>query len=122
MTLHLVTSGEDCPRKLAPKMPVAETPEGAEVETVPQYTPTSDRARWIYCWFVEYRVNEQFDGWFTAPPPGIGGWLTTDPNTAKRYTKIEAEAVAAALSYFNVPFRFSNWIATEHLFIEDNQR
>lgn len=69
-------------------------------------------------WFVESVIDGKFDGWWSQPPKGIGGWLTQDPEQAKRYTKTEAEAVAAALSYFPTPFRWSNWVATEHIFMD----
>jgi len=69
-------------------------------------------------WFVESVIDGKFEGWWTAPPKDQSGWLTTDPLKAKRYTKPEAEAVAAALNYFPKPLRWSNWIATEHLFMD----
>lgn len=69
-------------------------------------------------WFVESRVNGEFDGWFAAPPKGVGGWRTDDPLKAKQYTEAEAKAVASALDYFPTPFTFSHWIATEHEFME----
>jgi len=68
-------------------------------------------------WFVESVIDGKFDGWFAAPPAGTGGWLTTDPARAHQYTEAEARAVAAALTYFGAPFRWSNWIATEHIFM-----
>jgi hypothetical protein len=71
----------------------------------------------VSCWFVECRVNGNFDGWYAAPPDGEGGWLTEDPNKAHKYTEAEARAVAQALHYFHCPFRYSNWIATEHAFM-----
>lgn len=70
----------------------------------------------VSCWFVESVVNGKFDGWFAAPQFGYGGWLTNDPNAAKKYTEAEARAVAHALTYFHAPFNYSNWVATEHLF------
>jgi len=71
----------------------------------------------VSCWFVECVMDGVSQGWWTAPPPDQGPWLTTDPLEAKRYnTKAEAEGVAHALSYFRL--RWSNWIATEHLFMD----
>jgi len=69
-------------------------------------------------WLVESRIDGKFDGWFAAPAFGVGGWNTSDPNEAKRYTQSEAEAVAHALTYFHAPFNYSNWIATEHMWVE----
>lgn len=71
------------------------------------------------CWLVESRVADKFDGWFTAPEKGTGGWLTENPNQAKLYTREEAEAVAQALSYFPAPFKYSKWAATEHVFLSN---
>ena len=69
------------------------------------------------CWFVESRPNQEFEGWWAGPAKGEGGWLTTDPLKAKRYTEAEAKAVAEAMSYFPSPFRWSAWVATEHVFV-----
>ena len=69
------------------------------------------------CWFVESVPLGNFEGWWAGPPKGEGGWLTTDPLKAKQYTKAEAVAVAEAMSYFPTPFRWSAWIATEHVFM-----
>jgi hypothetical protein len=70
------------------------------------------------CWFVESVFSGKYEGWYAAPPNGVGGWLTTDPLKAKRYTEAEARAVAQALTYFHAPHRWSNWVATEHVFAE----
>lgn len=70
-------------------------------------------------WLVESIVNGKFDGWFTAPELGHSGWLTEDPNVAKKYTQAEARAVAHALTYFHSPFNYSNWIATEHRWMDE---
>lgn len=70
------------------------------------------------CWLVEAVLDGTPEGWwYTAPPEGIGGWRTNDPLQARRYTEAEARAVAQALSYFRSPFRWSRWIATEHVFV-----
>jgi hypothetical protein len=69
-------------------------------------------------WLVESVIDGKSEGWWAQPPKGIGGWLTEDPRLARRYTKSEAECVAAALSYFPTPFRWSNWVATEHVSID----
>lgn len=69
------------------------------------------------CWFVESCYGGKCEGWFTAPPLGVGGWLTENPLEAKRYTRAEAEAVARALTYFHSPFTWSEWKATEHVFV-----
>ena len=68
------------------------------------------------CWFVESVTCGKFEGWWAGPPRGEGGWLTTDPLKAQQYTQAEAVAVAEALSYFPSPFRWSAWVATEHIF------
>ena len=65
-------------------------------------------------WFVESRINGKSEGWWAMPTKGVGGWLTTDPLKAKRYTKEEAYAVADALNYFPTPFGWSCWLPTEH--------
>jgi hypothetical protein len=70
-------------------------------------------------WFVESRGTQGFEGWYTAPEKEIGRWITTDPHKAKRYTEAEARAVAQALTYFHNPFRWSEWIATEHIFMDE---
>ncbi len=71
-------------------------------------------------WFVESVIDGKFDGWFAAPKYGYGGWLTDDPTAAKKYTEAEARAVAHALTYFHSPFRYSNWVATEHSWMGAN--
>lgn len=74
------------------------------------------------CWFVEAIMDGNGEGWYTAPKEGVGGWITTNPLEAKRYTRSEAIAVAQALSYFHVPFRWSKWRATEHAFMPQAER
>ncbi|HEX3228552.1 MAG TPA: hypothetical protein VHQ95_06270, partial [Pyrinomonadaceae bacterium] len=75
------------------------------------------------CWFVERRVHGDFRGWWTVPPEGmegIGGWETTDPLQARRYTEAEARSVAQVLSHTGWPFHHTDvdaWIATEHMFV-----
>ena len=69
------------------------------------------------CWFVESRIEGKFGGWWSQPAQGIGGWLTENPNEAKKYTYEEAQAVAIAMNYFPTPFGWSNWVATEHVFV-----
>jgi hypothetical protein len=71
-------------------------------------------------WLVESRPSGTFEGWWSDPPKGEGGWLTTDPNKARRYTEPEARAVAIALSYFPSPFRWSIWMPTEHVFLSSS--
>lgn len=70
-------------------------------------------------WLVESRVNGKHDGYFTAPDIGMGGWWTADPKQAMAYSFEAAKAVAHALTYFHAPFNYSNWIATEHVFLEE---
>jgi hypothetical protein len=70
-------------------------------------------------WLVESRPMDKFDGWWTCPQKGMGGWLTANALEAKRYTESEARAVAEALSYFPAPFRWSKWVATEHSIMGD---
>jgi hypothetical protein len=74
------------------------------------------------CWLVECAPLGVFEGWWTMPKRGMGGWITTDPNQAKKYTESEARAVAEALSYFPTPFRWSEWKAAEHIFVDNSVR
>jgi hypothetical protein len=72
-------------------------------------------------WFVELTHKGKCEGWWTGVSKEFGGWLTIDPNSAKRYSEAEAKAVAAALDYFPTPHRWSHWIATEHIFLSDGK-
>lgn len=71
-------------------------------------------------WLVESFIDGKSDGWWTGAPKGEGGWRTENSWAAKQYTESEARAVATALDYFPTPFRWSHWVATEHIFIGDN--
>src|SRR5689334_9770101 len=75
---------------------------------------TSDR--WTV-WLVESFHNGKSDGYWAGVPKSEGGWLTENAWAAKQYTESEAKAVADALDYFPTPFRWSHWVATEHVFI-----
>lgn len=67
-------------------------------------------------WLVELFHEGKSDGFWVGPPKDEGGWRTQNAWAAKRYTENEAKAVAAALDYFPAPFRWSHWVATEHIF------
>lgn len=68
-------------------------------------------------WLVESFHENKSDGWWTGCHKDYGGWRTENAWAAKQYTEQEAKAVAAALDYFPTPFRWSHWVATEHIFI-----
>jgi hypothetical protein len=75
-------------------------------------------------WLVELFHEGKSEGYWTGPTKDRGGWRTDNAWAAKQYTESEAKAVAAALDYFHAPFRWSHWVATEHIFrgVDDHIR
>lgn len=68
-------------------------------------------------WLVELFHEGKSEGFWTGCAKGEGGWRTENAWAAKQYSENEAKAVAAALDYFPSPFRWSHWVATEHIFM-----
>lgn len=110
--------GEDC-RGIhswaAPAVSPDVPQDGCRFHAAPvEASPSSTSRRTV--WLVEAFHEGKSEGYWRAPTKGEGGWRTDNAWAAKQYTESEAKEVAAALDYFPSPFRWSHWVATEHIF------
>lgn len=88
----------------------------ALIEQLERAQPAAPKERFRTVWLVEAFHEGKSDGYWIGTPKDNGGWRTENAWAAKQYTESEAKAVAAALDYFPTPFKWSHWVATEHVF------